>query len=137
MGERIPSWLWLVGLGKRTHLDGRRVIVASRWALYRRDGGDPVSVLEFDSDVTETKRAQSMLKEREARLRSILETAPDAIIAIDERGIIQYFNKSAEKLFGYAPGQVIARNVKMLNLSQSVTFHLLQTSKAAASGINR
>ena len=67
-----------------------------------------------NSDVTETKRAQSMLKEREARLRSILETAPDAIITIDERGIIQYFSKSAEKLFGYAPGEVIGRNVKML-----------------------
>ena len=111
--ELLETGLWQGEL-VRTHLDGRLVIVASRWALYRRDGGDPVSVLEFDSDVTETKRAQSMLKEREARLRSILETAPDAIIAIDERGIIQYFSKSAEKLFGYAPGEVIGRNVKML-----------------------
>jgi PAS domain S-box-containing protein len=111
--ELLDTGLWQGEL-VRTHLDGRLVIVASRWALYRRDGGDPVSVLEFDSDVTETKRVQSMLKEREARLRSILETAPDAIIAIDERGIIQSFSKSAEKLFGYAPGEVIGRNVQML-----------------------
>jgi PAS domain-containing protein len=102
--ELLDTGLWQGEL-VRTHLDGRLVIVASRWALYRGDGGDPVSVLEFDSDVTETKRAQSMLKEREARLRSILETAPDAIITIDERGIIQYFSKSAEELFGYAPGE--------------------------------
>jgi PAS domain S-box-containing protein len=98
----------------RTHRDGRRMVVASRWALNRRDGGAAASVLEFDSDVTETKRAQSMLKEREARLRSILETAPDAIITIDERGVIQSFSSAAEKLFGYAPGEVIGRNVKML-----------------------
>jgi PAS domain S-box-containing protein len=98
----------------RTHRDGRRMVVASRWALNRRDGGDAASVLEFDSDVTETKRAQSMLKEREARLRSILETAPDAIITIDERGVIQSFSSAAEKLFGYAPGEVIGRNVKIL-----------------------
>jgi PAS domain S-box-containing protein len=52
----------------RAHRDGGRVVVASRWALYRRDGGDPVSVLEFDSDITETRRAQAMLKEREACL---------------------------------------------------------------------
>ena len=36
----------------RAHRDGRRVVVASRWALYRRNGGDPVSVVEFDSDIT-------------------------------------------------------------------------------------
>ncbi len=111
--ELLDTGLWQGEL-VRTHLDGRLVIVASRWVLYRGDGGDPVSVLEFDLDVTETKRAQSMLEEREARLRSILETAPDAIIALDERGIIQYFSKSAEKLFGYAPGEVIGRNVKIL-----------------------
>jgi PAS domain S-box-containing protein len=98
----------------RAHRDGRRVVVASRWALYRRDGGDPVSVLEFDSDITETKRAQATLKEREACLRSILDTAPDAIVTIDESGIIQSFSKSAEKLFGYAPGEVIGCNVELL-----------------------
>jgi len=55
-----------------------------------------------------------MLKEREARLRSILETAPDAIVTIEVSGIIQSFSSAAEKLFGYAPGEVIGRNVEML-----------------------
>src|ERR1019366_1629666 len=76
--------------------------------------GDPVSIIEFNSDVTETRRAQATLEEREARLRSILETAPDAIITIDESGIIQSFSKAAEKLFGYPPGEVIGHNVTML-----------------------
>jgi PAS domain S-box-containing protein len=98
----------------RAHRDGRRVVVASRWALHRRNGGDPVSVLEFDSDITEARRAQTMLKEREACLRSILDTAPDAIVTIDESGIIQSFSKSAEKLFGYAPGEVVGCNVEMI-----------------------
>jgi PAS domain S-box-containing protein len=111
--ELLNAGVWQGEL-VRTHRDGRRMVVASRWALNRRDGGAAASVLEFDSDVTETKRAQSMLKEREARLRSILETAPDAIITIDERGVIQSFSSAAEKLFGYAPGEVIGRNVKML-----------------------
>ena len=111
--ELLETGVWQGEL-VRKHRDGGRVIVTSRWALYRHAGGDLVSVLEFDSDVTETKRAQSMLKERETRLRSILETAPDAIITVDEQGIIQYFSSAAEKLFGYASGEVIGRNINLL-----------------------
>jgi PAS domain S-box-containing protein len=96
------------------HRDGHRVVVASQWALHRDANGEPKSIVKLDWDVTEARRAQSMVAEREARLRSILETAPDAIITIDERGIVQSFSAAAERLFGYAPGEVIGRNVKML-----------------------
>jgi PAS domain S-box-containing protein len=99
---------------QHTHKDGRRLIVASQWVLHRRDNGEPASILQFDWDMTETRRARAMIEEREARLSSILETAPDAVITIDERGIIQSFSPSAEKLFGYAAGEVIGCNVKML-----------------------
>jgi PAS domain S-box-containing protein len=83
------------------------------------------------------------LKEREARLRSILETAPDAIIAIDERGFVQYFSKSAEKLFGYTPGEVIGRNVKVLMPSPHQENHdgylarYLRTGEKRIIGIGR
>ncbi len=97
-----------------TRRDGQRVIVASQWALYRRSHDDSMSVLEFNLDLTEIKQSQSLMKEREARLRSILETSPDAIITIDEQGIIQSFSDAAVKLFGYAAGEVVGRNVKML-----------------------
>jgi PAS domain S-box-containing protein len=97
----------------RTHRDGRRMAVAVQWALFSDENG-PASVVEIDNDVTEERRSQTMLEEREARLRSVLETAPDAIITIDERGIMQSFSQAAEKLFGYAAGEVIGRNVKML-----------------------
>jgi two-component system sensor kinase FixL len=50
----------------------------------------------------------------EARLRSVFETSPDAIITIDQHGIIQSFSAAAEKLFGYAAGEVIGRNVNIL-----------------------
>jgi two-component system, LuxR family, sensor kinase FixL len=51
---------------------------------------------------------------REAHLQSILDTVPDAMIVIDERGIIQSFSSAAERLFGYAPGEVLRTNVKKL-----------------------
>ncbi len=94
--------------------DGRRLTVASQWALHRDSRGGPASVLEVHLDMTEVKRTQSMLEEREARLRSILDTAPDAIITIDGRGLIQAFSAAAERLFGYTAGEVVGRNVSML-----------------------
>lgn len=54
------------------------------------------------------------LQAREAHLKSILETIPDAMVVIDEKGSIQSFSAAAERLFGYAADEVIGRNVKLL-----------------------
>jgi two-component system sensor kinase FixL len=51
---------------------------------------------------------------REAHLQSILDTVPDAMIVIDERGIMQSFSAAAERQFGYAPAEVIGKNIKMM-----------------------
>jgi PAS domain S-box-containing protein len=50
----------------------------------------------------------------EARMRSILDTAADAIITIDSAGFMQSFNPAAERMFGYKAAEVLGRNVKML-----------------------
>ena len=50
----------------------------------------------------------------QAHLRSVLDTVPDAMIVIDERGIITSFSAAAERLFGYAASEAIGRNVKIL-----------------------
>jgi len=51
---------------------------------------------------------------REAHLQSILDTVPEAMIVIDERGNVQSFSAAAERLFGYKPSEVIGKNVKMM-----------------------
>jgi two-component system sensor kinase FixL len=54
------------------------------------------------------------LRAREARLRSILDTIPDAMVVIGEGGIMQSFSHAAERLFGWSAHEVIGKNVKML-----------------------
>jgi len=49
-----------------------------------------------------------------AHLKSILDTVPDAMIIIDERGVIQSFSAAAERLFGYRANEAIGQNVKMM-----------------------
>ena len=53
-------------------------------------------------------------KESELRLRSIIDTVPDGIIVIDDRGVVQSLSPAAERLFGYASAEAAGENVKML-----------------------
>jgi two-component system sensor kinase FixL len=54
------------------------------------------------------------LARREAHLRSILETVPDAMVVIDEAGLIRDFSQAAERLFGWSAAEVAGRNVSIL-----------------------
>ena len=63
------------------------------------------------------RRANFMARDalaREAHLQSILDTVPEAMIVIDEHGVMQSFSSAAERLFGCQAGEVIGRNVDIL-----------------------
>lgn len=62
----------------------------------------------------EALQALQALREREAHLRSILDTVPDAMVVIDIHGVIQSFSATAERLFGWTADEAIGRNVSML-----------------------
>jgi two-component system sensor kinase FixL len=51
---------------------------------------------------------------RAAHMKSILDTVPEAMIVIDEYGIMQSFSAAAERLFGYSAAEVVGKNVKIL-----------------------
>jgi PAS domain S-box-containing protein len=53
-------------------------------------------------------------EESEAHHRAIVEAAVDAILAIDERGLIQSFNPAASRLFGYSADEAMGQNVTLL-----------------------
>jgi two-component system sensor kinase FixL len=65
-------------------------------------------------DLTERNAAGDEVREREARLSSILDTVPDAIVTIDEMGVIESFSPAATHMFGYPPAEVVGKNIKML-----------------------
>ena len=51
---------------------------------------------------------------RQAQLQSILDTVPEAMIVIDERGITRSFSATAERLFGWSAAEVVGKNVSVL-----------------------
>lgn len=92
---------------------------AARWlrlhAAPRHDDADgPVVLQGIVLDVTTYHAARQALEEREAQLRSILDTVPEAMIVVDEHGLVQSFSATAEKMFGHTAASVLGRNVVML-----------------------
>lgn len=54
------------------------------------------------------------LAEERGRLDSLVEAAVDAIVLINEHGIIERCNKAIEPLFGYPPHELVGQNVNVL-----------------------
>jgi two-component system, LuxR family, sensor kinase FixL len=80
---------------------------------------------------------------REAHLGSILETVPDAMIVIDERGTIHDFSAAAQRTFGYRADEAVGQNVKLLMPSPYRENHdgymarYLETGERRIIGIGR
>lgn len=97
----------------------------------------PVASLDPSGD------EHSHLVAREAHLRSILDTIPDAMIVIDVRGHILSFSAAAEAMFGYAEADVIGENVSALMPSPDRERHdsylgrYLKTGERKIIGIGR
>jgi PAS domain S-box-containing protein len=94
-------------------------------------------------DITERKRAEQSLQDKEERLRAILDTAADAIITIDSQGIILSVNSATGRMFGYTAAEMIGQSVNMLMPSPSREAHdgyianYLRTGEKHVIGVSR
>jgi len=95
----------------------------------------------MDHSVDKAQRIQFW--NEDPRVRGIVENVADGVIVIDHRGFVELFNPAAERLFGYASGAVMGRNVRMLmpadygDRHDSFIQHYLQTGERRIIGIGR
>lgn len=127
-------------------------------AVIRRDGtrrdlfitgapvvvdGEVVGISCLARDITERKASERALRESEARLKAIVETAIDGIITIDEHGTIESVNAAIERMFGYPAAEIVGRNVAELMPEPHRTKHngylarYLETGEKKIIGIGR
>jgi PAS domain S-box-containing protein len=91
----------------------------------------------------ELRQAQEALRETSGRLQAVLNAALDGIVLIDPAGIIQLVNPAVQKLFGYAPEELLGKNVKVLMPApwrqehDGYLSHYRETGEARIIGIGR
>lgn len=111
-------------------------------ALAKQDGS-PHRFAVITRNITEQRRSLQEMQDQQRRLRSILDTAVDAVVIIDEQGVIQSFNPAGERMFGYQAQEVVGQNVKMLMPEPFAAEHTgyiqryLRTGQAKIIGIGR
>lgn len=98
---------WRLGAGREGDLIEAGVFIATCAAVVT--GGE-----WFQRARARTEAANRDLAAREAHLQSILDTVPDAMIVIDECGLVRSFSPAAERLFGWSAAEIAGRNVSLL-----------------------
>jgi two-component system sensor kinase FixL len=95
------------------------------------------------SSRAQARGALQNLREREAHLQSILDTVPDAMVVIDERGLMRSFSPAAERLFGWSATEAVGAGVSILMPSPYRENHAnylnryLETGERRIIGIGR
>ena len=121
--------------------DGRRIPVEI--GLNPIDTAQGRFVVASIIDISERKANEAALRDNEARIRAIVETAVDCILVIDAVGTIESVNQATERLFGYPAAELLGQNIRMLmpqpdsGRHDSYLSHYLETGQRRVIGIGR
>ena len=88
--------------------DGSERIVNMHGEM-EQEHGDTARMVGTILDITERKRSEQDLRSSEARTRMIIESALDAVVLMDTRGVITDWNARAEQIFGWAASEAIGK----------------------------
>jgi len=93
------------------HRDGREVILEISGLPVQDGKGNFFGYRGLGRDITQELQVLAALRESEETFRTMTETAQDAVITMNDEGIIMYWNRAAEQIFGYGRDEVLGRNL--------------------------
>jgi len=128
----IATWYAALGVGPfaSESLSG----IASAMHVYAFLGVVSLTGLVLGAVLEERELAARRQRESENRYRAVVEAATDAIVTIDERGRVQFANPAIEAIFGYAPEELIGRELTMLMPSDVAERHKSGLAAYVATG---
>lgn len=123
--------------------DGRTIPVLFSASPLYGDRNHIEALIYSARDISEITEVRTNLLGSQLKSQGIIDTAVDGIITADKNGIIDSFNKAAEKIFGYKSNEVVGQNVNMLMPEPYHSEHTkylgnyLRTGKRKVIGIGR
>jgi PAS domain S-box-containing protein len=93
--------------------DGEHTSIVQKFPL-RNAEGEIDGIGGIVTDITERKQEETARRYSDERHRLVVETAPDAVVSVDESGAIQFANPATMRVFGYEPAELIAKPLTML-----------------------
>ncbi len=90
---------------------GNPVWVMTSKVPLRDNKGKIIGLVGIGHDITNRKQVEEALHENEAKMRAISDSAHDAILMLDPKGRISYWNTAAESIFGYLKSEAIGQNL--------------------------
>ena len=118
---KLPPTIMLTGTGSEQTAVEAMKLGASDYVVKDADGAfldllPPLidRILNQRRLIEDRRRAEEALRESEERFRAVAETAVDAIVSIDSRGRMTFWNRGAEEMFGYREMEVLGRPFTLL-----------------------
>jgi PAS domain S-box-containing protein len=93
--------------------DGLHTRIVQKFPLFN-EGGEIYAIGGAVTDITDRKQEESALRYSEQNYRLVVETAPDAVISIEESGAILFANPATARIFGYDPTELIGKPLTIL-----------------------
>jgi PAS domain S-box-containing protein len=100
--------------GWRVRKDGSRFWANVVVTAIHDDAKTLVGFSKVVRDMTDTMLAEEKLRNSELRFRKLLDAAPDSVVIVNERGIIQIINSQTLQVFGYSSEELIGKPIEIL-----------------------
>lgn len=92
------------------------------------------TVRQLEAEARERHQLEIRLRKNEARLKTLLDTAIEGILTVDERGRVEVANKAAARLFGFRPGELEGRDTQSLLLAEGRPLNPSRLLRLALTG---
>jgi PAS domain S-box-containing protein len=97
---------------QRQRVEERTAGELRRLSALREEAEEAKRCLE--NDIAMRMETEMRLRESEERFRALAETAIDAVVSCDQRGKLIFFNRSAERIFGYRASEILGKPLSLL-----------------------
>jgi len=136
--KRIEGEVESVHYTFRAMTKDKKVIEIEAFGSFTHYQGRP-AIIGTLLDISERKRTEMALHTAEQRARKIIETALDAFVSINAKGVIIEWNRRAEEMFGWSRKEALGRKLtetiipqEFRKMHQKGLKHYLATGEGAA-----